>query len=147
MDNHTNNQQNTIPSEQKSSVATSRPVISLLYKISTPLVICIVLVTIFYPKTAMCAKNKAESYATRQVYSDLGIRPSKLKSDVIYSSFSKKLVAVQFSIGSDYDDYMGGYVVYTNNGMVANATTMLPSGFDYHDFDNIEDLKALFGIL
>lgn len=62
MDNHTNNQQNTTPSEQKLSVTTSRPLISLLYKISMPLVICIVLVTIFYPKTAMCAKNKAESY-------------------------------------------------------------------------------------
>ncbi|HIU69445.1 MAG TPA: hypothetical protein IAD23_05735 [Candidatus Scubalenecus merdavium] len=146
MDNHTNNQQNTTPSEQKLSVTTSRPLISLLYKISMPLVICIVLVTIFYPKTAMCAKNKAESYVKQQVYSDLGIRPSKLKSDVIYSNFSKKLVAVQFGIDSGYD-YMGGYVVFTNNGKLSNATTMLPSGFDYHDFDNIEDLKALFGIL
>ena len=130
MDNHTNNQQNTTPSEQKLSVTTSRPLISLLYKISMPLVICIVLVT----------------YVKQQVYSDLGIRPSKLKSDVIYSNFSKKLVAVQFGIDSGYD-YMGGYVVFTNNGKLSNATTMLPSGFDYHDFDNIEDLKALFGIL
>ena len=89
----------------------------------------------------------AESYVTAQFYSDWGDSADKLESTVVYKGKEANGVPVHLIGVRCYWEgtVTGAYCVYTRYGAFRNATTILPSGYDFEE--NISSLKALFGIV
>lgn len=89
----------------------------------------------------------AESYATSAFRKEMGFAADEVKGEVLYTGEGQNesevyLIAVKCYLERDV---VAAYGVYCVNGVRVNATKMLPSGYDFDD--NLEDLKALFGIV
>lgn len=90
------------------------------------------------------AIKAAESYATSQLYQELGVAVN-VKSEIIYEDKDdNRLVAVWYRLDGETSWY-SAYCVYTKYGSRYNATKMLPLGYDFKE--NLKELKALFGIV
>lgn len=87
--------------------------------------------------------DAAEKYVNQQVYISLGITCEKYDSDVIYKSENRQLTSVKFYT-EGASRALGSYCVYCVNGYVISSTGMNHAEYPYED--NIEELKALFGI-
>lgn len=88
------------------------------------------------------AKQAAEDRVKQNVYMSLGIVPTDFKSDVIYKSGDKRLIAVKFGLTSS--DWDGSYCVYTSEKYVVNTTQMMGADYDFEE--HVEECKALFGL-
>ena len=89
----------------------------------------------------------AESYATSAFRKEMGFAADEVKGEVLYTGEGQNesevyLIAVKCYLERDV---VAAYGVYCVNGVRVNATKMLPPGYDFDD--NLEDLKALFGIV
>lgn len=89
----------------------------------------------------------AESYATSAFRQEMGFAADEVKGGVLYTGEGQNesevyLIAVKCYLERDV---VAAYGVYCVNGVRVNATKMLPPGYDFDD--NLEDLKALFGIV
>ena len=108
----------------------------------------VVLVSLLIPIMFGCSGSKgksienAEAQVKSYAYDSLGIVAKNFKSRVIYEKGDTYLIEVKFSAESN--DWLGEYCVYTKNGYVCNATTMLHPDVDCKE--DIEEIKALFGI-
>lgn len=90
------------------------------------------------------AIKAAESYATSQLYQELGVAVN-VKSEIIYDDKDdNRLVAVWYHLDGD-SKWQSAYCVHTKNGVRYSATRLLPMGYDFKQ--NLNDLKALFGIV
>lgn len=90
------------------------------------------------------AIKTAESYATSQLYQEIGVAV-KVKSEIIYEDKDhNRLVAVWYRFDGD-TQWQSAYCVYTKYGTRYSATKLLPMGYDFKK--NLNDLKALFGIV
>ena len=89
----------------------------------------------------------AESYVTSAYRREIGLAADSLESEVVYSGEGQNesevyLIAVKCYAGNSA---AAAYGVYCINGVKCGATNMLPPGYDFDE--NLEDLKALFGIV
>ncbi|MBR2319841.1 MAG: hypothetical protein IKA50_03540 [Clostridia bacterium] len=89
----------------------------------------------------------AESYATSAFRQEMGFAADEVKGEVLYTGEGQNesevyLIAVKCYLERDV---VAAYGVYCVNGVRVNATKMLPPGYDFDD--NLDDLKALFGIV
>lgn len=90
------------------------------------------------------AIEAAESYATSQLYQELGVAVN-VKSEIIYEDKDdNRLVAVWYRLDGE-TSWDSAYCVYTKYGSRYNATKLLPMGYNFKQ--NLKELKALFGIV
>lgn len=88
------------------------------------------------------AKQAAEDKVKQNVYMSLGIVPTDFKSEVIYKSGDKRLIAVKYGLTSS--DWDGSYCVYTSGKYAMGTTQMMGADYDYDE--HVEECKALFGL-
>lgn len=89
----------------------------------------------------------AESYVTSAYRREIGLAADSLESEIVYSGEGQNesevyLIAVKCYAGNNA---AAAYGVHCINGVKCGATKMLPPGYDFDE--NLEDLKALFGIV
>ena len=89
------------------------------------------------------AKDAAEKYLGKQVYSNLGLAPERYDSKIIFKDKGKRLIVVKYSLDSS-DSWGGSICVYTSNDVVINATTINGSEFEYEE--RLNELRAMFGV-
>lgn len=93
------------------------------------------------------AIDAAKSYVTSAFRKEVGFAADKLECEVLYTGegqndSTEHLISVVCHVESGA---AAAYGVYCINGIQINATKMLPPGYDFDE--NLEDLKALFGIV
>ena len=102
---------------------------------------------IFGSKYEKDSIKAAESYVTSAFRKEAGFAADNLDSEVLYSGEGQNESEVYLIGVKCYSDdtAIAAYGVYCINGVKCGATKMLPPGYDFDD--NLEDLKALFGIV
>ncbi len=93
------------------------------------------------------AIDVAESYATSAFRKEMGFAADEVEGEVLYTGEGQNESVVNLIAVKCYleRDVVAAYGVYCVNGIRVNATKMLPPGYDFDE--NLEDLKALFGIV
>ena len=89
----------------------------------------------------------AESYATSEFYQGFGFAADEVEGEILYTGEGQNESVVHLIGVKCYwkRDVVAAYGVYCVNGVRVNATKTLPPGYDFDE--NLEDLKALFGIV
>lgn len=106
-------------------------------------IICIVGLFNIYVKPSMNVQKDAQAHVKQEVMRTIGITATKFSSDVIYNKDGNKIVVVKYGI--DSSGYDGSQCLYYKKNIYCDSTKIMPVDYNYKE--NLEDVKAYFGIL
>lgn len=107
------------------------------------IIICIVGLFNIFIKPSMNVPKDAQAHVKQEVMRTIGITATKFNSDIIYNKDGNKIVVVKYGI--DSSGYDGSQCLYYKNNRYYSSTKIMPVDYDYKE--NLEDVKAYFGIL